>query len=635
MNYLKYLDLKINFSKKLEHSDTIFNGLNSQDKKIKSYYIQKYFALKNINFHSVLDVGNNNLFSPMLFSKIKKGISYMGFLTNNYDINNIDDFNCLNLGNKFIYTIEPVQNILQNSKEIFDFIQINSYINLLDFEAILKYAIKHHSWIMIGGYYQSCDEYIDIIKGQNKQIFCLENKDLLFKIDSYQVYTINNMLNRLKNKENNIWSTVINQDLLNVDIVPLAEIVSIREYGSTLVRVKIKNNSPYTLSNNYKFPICISYHIYKNNKLLLYEGLVTTFYKPLYPGEEEFYDIFVYFQFMYTDDEYKLRFTLVQENCFWASNIESRFLKIKIQKQDQKKNLKNYFFYNGISYRPKFLNCETINICNNNCKKCRNNLKRTRQTMNMKIFKKLLDDYSEIGGGAISLIPTGGEIFLDKYLYKRILLIRDYKNISDIIIHTNGTKTHLLNNRELKFILDNLSKLEINIFGISQKEYMSYTHKDNYGQLLENLKNISKVIENKSIIYIKFQFTNMHTVEEIEEWLMTYLGAVVPYEYIDPNNNDKAISDDTLSQLPCYYPFLLSHIFVDGKVSLCGSGMYETINKMIIGNINTNSLKEIFSGPNILEFLNSDFSLNCKNCPYYENLLKMNLIYLANNGNYL
>jgi len=76
------------------------------------------------------------------------------------------------------------------------------------------------------------------------------------------------------------------------------------------------------------------------------------------------------------------------------------------------------------------LNCETVNICTNNCIICPySKMKREKTIMSQKIFEKVLHDYSEIGGGYLTLTPKNGEFFLDNLLPGRLSALDNYPKV--------------------------------------------------------------------------------------------------------------------------------------------------------------------------------------------------------------
>ena len=83
------------------------------------------------------------------------------------------------------------------------------------------------------------------------------------------------------------------------------------------------------------------------------------------------------------------------------------------------------------------LACETVNICTNSCIICPyEKMTREKATMSIEMFEKVLHDYSEIGGGCLTLTPKSGEVFLDNQLEERLLLLDKYNSIK-ILLHHN------------------------------------------------------------------------------------------------------------------------------------------------------------------------------------------------------
>ena len=101
------------------------------------------------------------------------------------------------------------------------------------------------------------------------------------------------------------------------------------------------------------------------------------------------------------------------------------------------KNFVSYFNRNNIKkdLLNKFLglNIETINICNANCTFCAYQYQtRDTGTMDMDLFKKIIHEYVEIGGGDLGLGPTVGDPLADKYIIERIKFARTFNRINNI-----------------------------------------------------------------------------------------------------------------------------------------------------------------------------------------------------------
>jgi molybdenum cofactor biosynthesis enzyme MoaA len=162
-------------------------------------------------------------------------------------------------------------------------------------------------------------------------------------------------------------------------------------------------------------------------------------------------------------------------------NIAARLLKLKIPE----------IFYEKMS-RPIMIDCETINTCTNDCIFCAYGMmKRNKIIMPTERFEKVLQDYSEIGGGYLSLTPRG-EIFLDPYLVKRMSLLGEYPRIKGVSVTTNAVPIDRFSDDELMLILNSLIRIHISIYGLDREEHRLITQRDFYPRVVSNIKKITK-----------------------------------------------------------------------------------------------------------------------------------------------
>ena len=153
--------------------------------------------------------------------------------------------------------------------------------------------------------------------------------------------------------------------------------------------------------------------------------------------------------------------------------------------------------------RPIMLNCEITNNCTNDCIICAHrNMKRKKMIMPMNLFEKVLHDYSEIGGGYISLTPRG-EIFLDPFLVERLNLLDKYPKIKGISMSTNVVPIDHLSDQDLKQVLNSFFKIHISIYGLNGEEYRLMTQRDFYSKVILNIKRILEFIDkDKTLILL-------------------------------------------------------------------------------------------------------------------------------------
>src|ERR1700704_696229 len=103
--------------------------------------------------------------------------------------------------------------------------------------------------------------------------------------------------------------------------------------------------------------------------------------------------------------------------------IPVRLIKDKILWQGRKYLARLEFRFRGNALLPllassiRHVSIETTNICNANCVFCAYQYQ-TRPTgiMSVELFRKIIDEYSELGGGELGLTPTVGDPLIDKHL---------------------------------------------------------------------------------------------------------------------------------------------------------------------------------------------------------------------------
>jgi MoaA/NifB/PqqE/SkfB family radical SAM enzyme len=122
--------------------------------------------------------------------------------------------------------------------------------------------------------------------------------------------------------------------------------------------------------------------------------------------------------------------------------------------------------------RPLMLHVETVNICNLSCIICPyREMTRTRETMPMALFKKIVSDYCEMGGGDVIMTPQVGDVFLDKLLVQRIRLLRQTAAIRSLGFVTNGVNAHVFSDQDLEFIVNSCTRINISVYGLDEEEY--------------------------------------------------------------------------------------------------------------------------------------------------------------------
>jgi MoaA/NifB/PqqE/SkfB family radical SAM enzyme len=234
--------------------------------------------------------------------------------------------------------------------------------------------------------------------------------------------------------------------------------------------------------------------------------------------------------------------------------------------------------------RPIMLDCETINTCTNDCIICAYGImKRKKTIMPMNRFEKVLHDYSEMGGGYLSLTPRG-EIFLDPFLVERLSILDKYPKIKGISVTTNAVPIDRLSDTDLSQILNSLIRIHISIYGLDSEEYILMTQRDFYSRMVRNIRKIVELIDkDKTSICFGFRLLKGHSEKDIEEWIERNFGKEdIPYGYTYTYTNWRGAFNDSIplplegkwqkrveGKCHCLMPLVEGVVYSNGDVSYC------------------------------------------------------------------
>lgn len=290
--------------------------------------------------------------------------------------------------------------------------------------------------------------------------------------------------------------------------------------------------------------------------------------------------------------------------------------------------------YKGYS-RPLSLKVEPTDICNNDCIICAYSAQtREHRTMSLDLFKKVVSDYEEIGGGVFAIAELVGDILLDKYLPERIEIVKGNKAISKLITTTNGVSTAQYDNDTLQFIVQSFDRFRISIYGLDAEEHKAITRRDDYDKALDSISRILRYSTGN--VQFLFRLLKSYSDEKVSQWIAdikarsNYQGHIKVGDVRNQYSNWSIL--DINSKLPfdakfvplakiaetCLTPLVAPAVTANGDVSFCACADFDV--KLLLGNINNSSLREIYNGENCKRFYNwkkygvPDF---CKTCTFY------------------
>jgi len=261
--------------------------------------------------------------------------------------------------------------------------------------------------------------------------------------------------------------------------------------------------------------------------------------------------------------------------------------------------------------RPRMIICETTNICNASCVFCPYSIQsRARGVMSRELFIKILADYETMGGGYFSITPMVGDILLDTRLDERLEALAEYEKR---ILPSVTTNLYALDRRSDDFIrtmLERFHRLHISSYGITREECQAITKKDQFDKFVVNLERLSKIWQEgprSCEITIGFRVAYDHPREKLEGFLKKICGHVFPFnsthDYANWGNTmsgdlpgDARFIEGQTNDTPCVLLLVAMQVYWDGRVSACACCDYDASDQLALGDVNQESLLEIFNG---------------------------------------
>lgn len=288
------------------------------------------------------------------------------------------------------------------------------------------------------------------------------------------------------------------------------------------------------------------------------------------------------------------------------------------------------------------LSVETINICNANCTFCAYGLQeRPEGIMTESLFKKIILDYVKIGGGDLGLTPTVGEPFADKDIVSRVKFARSFPEIKKIGTYTNLISLGIFNINDV--VTCGFSELTISTSGFDEDMYLRIYRSKQYKRMYNNLIKLLKVnkahgspIDISIDMRSDFSLAQTRNLKDYKNILNYISESKCIYKFRYDDWAGKIKQKDLSGKMkirknnspfhlrisPCFEYFNGPHIYRDGKVGICGCRDVDAKN-LIIGDVNENSIKEIWQNQKHKEYMDR-FHTNppniCAVCSHYNNV---------------
>lgn len=288
--------------------------------------------------------------------------------------------------------------------------------------------------------------------------------------------------------------------------------------------------------------------------------------------------------------------------------------------------------------RPLLLFCETVNICNSACLFCPYSRQtRTQGIMPDQLFREVLHQYNDMGGGYLSLTPMVGDFLLDKHLPQRLTDLQDFAQTIVSSVTTNLCSMCNWDDETVLDLLQTLSMLHISCYGISQEEHSQITGRDHFDEFrlqVKRLLRLKRQLQNSSKLSIGFRNLYDHDSAQVKAFQTAAFGEEIPvsgigFSYCNWGNSiGGALPGDAYffpapeNQVPCLFLPMALMVFHDGKVSACACCDYDGQAALHLGDLTDGaSLKELFNGPRNRavwqQHQNGQLPQYCRQCSFH------------------
>jgi len=271
---------------------------------------------------------------------------------------------------------------------------------------------------------------------------------------------------------------------------------------------------------------------------------------------------------------------------------------------------------------PIYLHLEPTNLCNLRCSFCPNaqNKEIKKQYMNLKLYRKIIDEYAKYKRLLLLLLHKDGEPLLHPDLPEMIRYAKDRQAAKIVHFATNGI---LLNENKSREVIDSgLDDIVISIDAVKKSTFLKLKGVDKLEEVESNVTNFiktrNKLKSKKPFVRVKmidmeethsevslFQKKWERVADKVE---ITRLCNWPQLETVGKNTTSST------SRYPCTILWYSPAINSDGRVSAC---CFDGDKKRIIGDISEDSMFVIWHGKRLQAIRDAHCNGNygiCRNC---------------------
>lgn len=304
---------------------------------------------------------------------------------------------------------------------------------------------------------------------------------------------------------------------------------------------------------------------------------------------------------------------------------------------------------NGSSLRPLMLIVETINVCNSECVFCPYTIQtRPKGVMNEGLFARIVGEYIEMGGGAISLTPMVGDMLLDRKLPSRMRELRCHAGRLSSSITTNLYALEYWSDEQVIEMLGTFERFHVSCYGITPEENHAITKKnyhDTFCAQMKRLLRLKRAHNTRAQVALGFRTLYNYMPDQLSDFQQQAFGEVLSVSgatatYSNWGNAMRGTLPgharwvaEQENHTACVLLAIALQVYHDGRVSACACCDYDASPELTLGSLQEDTLLGLFNSQKNQLIWNAHQNGNlpkiCRNCSFHSPLAALHPQHLA------
>lgn len=286
--------------------------------------------------------------------------------------------------------------------------------------------------------------------------------------------------------------------------------------------------------------------------------------------------------------------------------------------------------------RPLDLNIEVTNFCASSCVFCPNSkVKRVKENMTMPLFRRICDEYADMGGGFLGLSSMQSDLFADQQLLERIAYLEQHRDTIRLYTTTYVVGAAKYTDDQLERLVRAFAYFQVSLGGWDAESYQRMYGTNGFETARKQLLRIKRIVEDKGLsVRLELMFRTQDPTAVANSALVRELtptfrvvenrnnffnwGGIISQEDL-PKGAVLDVADNTAKRSNCAASVASMSIGVDGTIVGCGCVDWNA--RHIVGHVGNRSLLDVWRDRLAVEFREGFSRGNvpdlCKDCSLY------------------